>query len=114
MTSRMKLSGLVIAAVTALVFGGCAAGGIGGRVVPVEPGDMSKLVGTWQGTLILPSGVSYPATLLVYPNGTYVTEAGAFTSRGTAQVKNGRLDFVTSYTSGGLTVDNRTKEGGEA
>jgi hypothetical protein len=87
---------------------GCAGGGLGGRVVPVEPGDMAKLVGTWQGTMIFPSGASWPATLLVYPNGTYATEAGAFTSRGKAQLKNGKLDFITSYTSGGLAVDNRT------
>jgi hypothetical protein len=81
---------------------------MGGTVVPVEPNDLAKLVGTWQGTMIFPSGASWPATLMVYPNGTYATEAGAFTSKGKAQLKNGRLDFVTSYTSGGLAVDNRT------
>jgi hypothetical protein len=69
---------------------------------------MAKLTGTWQGTMIFPSGASWPATLKVYPNGTYATEAGAFTSEGKAQLKNGRLDFVTSYTSGGIAVDNRT------
>src|SRR5262245_37782959 len=90
----------LIAAVAASVIAGCAgAGGMGGRVVSVEPGDMAKLAGTWQGTMIFPSGASYPATLIVNPNGTYTTEAGAFTSKGTAQLKNGRFDFITSYTS---------------
>jgi hypothetical protein len=65
---------------------------MGGTVVPAEPGDMGKLAGTWQGTMIFPSGASYPATLLVYPNGTYARKL-AFTS-GKAQLKNGRLDFT--------------------
>lgn len=98
----------LMVAMVALTIAGCAGGGLGGRVVPVEPGDMAKLVGTWQGTMIFPSGASWPATLKVYPNGTYATEAGAFTSEGKAQLKNGKLDFVTSYTSGGLAVENRT------
>ena len=37
-----------------------------------------------------------------------MTEAGAFTSRGKAQIKNGKFDFITSDTSGGLAVDNWT------
>ena len=98
----------LMAAMVVLTIAGCAGGGLGGRVVPVEPGDISKLAGTWQGTMILPSGVGLPATLIVYPNETYAIEAGAFTSRGKAQLKNGKLDFVTSYTSGGIAVDNRT------
>jgi len=99
---------LVFGMVAALMAGCAGAGGMGGTVVPVEPGDLPKLAGTWQGTMIFPSGASYPATLIVSPNGTYTTEAGAFTSRGQAQLKNGRFDFITNYTSGGLTVDNRT------
>jgi hypothetical protein len=90
-----------------MTIAGCAGGGLDGRAVPVEPGDMAKLTGTWQGTMIFPSGASWPATLKVYPNGTYATEAGAFTSDGKAQLKNGRLDFVTRYTSGGIAVDNK-------
>jgi hypothetical protein len=109
MKRGLSTMGVVMAVVVAAAIGGCAgAGGMGGQVVPVDPGDLAKLAGTWQGTIIFPSGASYPATLLVYANGTYATEAGAFTSRGRAQVQNGRLDFVTTYTSGGLTVDNRT------
>jgi len=104
---RMR-SFLIVALVTAAIAGCAGAGGMGGTVVPVEPGDLAKLAGTWQGSMIFPSGASYPATLLVYPNGTYATEAGAFTSKGKAQLKNGRFDFITSYTSGGLAVDNRT------
>lgn len=101
--------GLLIAAVVVSAIAGCASDmGMGGRVVQVEPGDMAKLAGTWQGTVIFPSGVSYPATLLVRPDGTYTTEAGAFTSKGTTQLKNGRFDFISTYTSGGLSVDNRT------
>jgi hypothetical protein len=72
----------LMVAMMALTIAGCAGGGLGGRVVPVEPGDMAKLTGTWQGTMIFPSGASWPATLKVYPNGTYATEAGAFTSEG--------------------------------
>ena len=106
MSRRMRALSVLIAVVTMVA--GCAGGGIGGRIVPVEPSDLPKLAGTWQGTMIFPSGVGYPATLIVRPNGTYTTEAGAFTSQGKAQLKNGRLDFITTYTSGGLTVDNRT------
>ena len=108
MRRRERTRRLLIAAAVAAATAGCAGGGLGGTVVPVEPGDFAKLAGTWQGTMIFPSGASYPATLIVRPNGTYTTEAGAFTSQGQAQVKNGRLDFITNYTSGGLTVDNRT------
>jgi hypothetical protein len=109
MRRRKRALNFLIVTVMASAIAGCAgAGGMGGTVVPVEPGDMAKLAGTWQGTMIFPSGVGYPATLIVSPNGTYTTEAGAFTSKGKAQLKNGRFDFITSYTSGGLAVDNRT------
>jgi hypothetical protein len=99
---------LIAAAVMSALAGCASGGGLGGRVVPVQPGDLAKLAGTWQGTMTFPSGASWPATLIVSPNGTYATEAGAFTSRGKAQLKDGRFDFITSYTSGGLAVDNRT------
>lgn len=96
------LSWLIAAA--ALSVSGCAASG---RVVPLQAQDMATLVGTWQGTVIYPNGMSWPATLSVNRNGTYVVEAGAFTARGTAGVKNGRLDFANTE-GGPLAIGNRT------
>ena len=55
MRRRRPRMRFLVAAMAVLAITGCA--GVGGRVVPVEPGDISKLAGTWQGTMILPSGV---------------------------------------------------------
>jgi hypothetical protein len=73
--------------------------------VRIQPHDMSKLVGTWQGTVIYPSKLGFPGTLFVYPDRTYAIEAGAFTWRGTVTLVNGRLDFISGN---GLALENRT------
>jgi len=103
MRLRTRALTWLIAAIT-LAISGCASSG---RVVPLQPQEMARLVGTWQGTVIYPNGVSWPATLSVYPNGTYAVEAGAFSARGSTQVKNGKLDFVNTE-SGPLTIGNRS------
>jgi hypothetical protein len=104
MESPKRMSTLVIASVVGLFIGGCSVG----RVVPLQPNDLAKLVGTWEGTIIYPSGVRSPGNLLIYPNGTYLTEAGAFTARGSTQLRDGRLDFVSGETTGGIALGNRT------
>jgi hypothetical protein len=81
---------------------------VSARVVTLQPSDMAKLAGTWQGTMTNVAGISWPATLTVSPDGTYTTQGGAFTSQGRAELNDGKLIFVTSYTSGGLAIDDRS------
>jgi hypothetical protein len=74
---------LLVAAIVASALAGCASGGgVSGRVVTLQPSDMAKLAGTWQGTMTNVAGISWPATLTVSPNGTYTRQGGAFTSQG--------------------------------
>jgi hypothetical protein len=108
-SGKRVLSLVIVAAVASVAIAGCAGGGaMSGTVVAIQPGDMAKLAGTWQGTMTATSGASVPATLTVNRDGTYTSRGGAYASAGKAQLKDGKVDFVTTYTSGGQAVDDRS------
>ena len=83
---------------------GCASSG----AKPVAVQNVSSLAGKWTGWVRLPTGGSVPGTLEVSPSGEYVTRAGAFTSQGMAQVKDGSLTMVSTGGTGRLGVSERT------
>ena len=55
-----------------------------------------------------PSGGAIPGTFDLAPNGTYVMSAGAFSSRGTAQVKDGTVVLVATGGTGALAAGTRS------
>jgi hypothetical protein len=85
---------------------GCA--GPTGTIMAVTAANAPTLAGTWQGSITDPAGKSFPATLTVRPDSTYMVQGGAFVAQGKAQPKDGHLQFVSTSTTGGLAVGERT------
>jgi hypothetical protein len=49
-----------------------------------------------------------PGTLTIRPNGTYTLEAGAFSSTGKADIKDGGIQFVSTGGTGALGAGERS------
>lgn len=107
-TLSVVVRGVAAIALLGSVVGGCASAGSTGTVKAVTPADLHSMAGVWQGTMTNISGGSVPATLTVNADGTYSARGGAFASTGKTEAKDGKLDFVTTSTSGGLTIGQRT------
>ena len=73
----------------------------------IGPYDIPRLAGKWTGTVVLPSGSSVPGTFELSPNGDYSTEAGAFNTRGRAEVKDGNLVLVSKWSAGAMATGQR-------
>ena len=97
-----------VIALCASVIAGCATAGSMGTVTAMTPAEMRSLAGVWQGTMTGMGGGSVPATLTVQPDGSYSARGGAFASQGRAEVIDGKLDFVTTQTSGVGAIGERT------
>jgi hypothetical protein len=69
--------------------------------------DLPRLAGTWQGTASGAQGLSQPITMRLAADGTYSTEGGVFTARGTAQVKDGKLVLTPATTTGGQAASGQ-------
>ena len=100
--------GLLIVMFTAVAIG-CASTG---TPKTIAAGDLPSLAGTWDGTLIPPSGgmgsTPTTGTLTLSANGDYAARAGAFAAQGKAQVKDGGLQLTSTSTTGGLATGQRT------
>jgi hypothetical protein len=83
---------------------GCA----GTAAKPVAVKDLSPLAGKWNGWVRQTTGGAVPATFELAPSGQYVTRAGAFSSQGTAQVKDGSIVLMSTGGSGRLGITERT------
>jgi hypothetical protein len=104
--AKMKGSACVtlVVALFTLTALGCASTG----AKPVAVKDISSLAGKWSGWVRLPTGGSVPGTFELAPSGEYVTRAGAFSSQGRAQVKEGAMVLVATGGSGPLGTTERT------
>ena len=93
-------------ALVGLMVAACASGGTQGTVKALTGADVPALAGVWQGTVAVMSGRGFPATLTVNADSTYILRTGAFMAQGRVEVNEGRLDFVSTATSGvGSTGD---------
>jgi hypothetical protein len=97
---------LAIALVVATTLG-CASA-TGGSASPVAARDVASLAGKWNGWVRLPTGGSVPGTLEMSPGGDYVVRAGAFSTQGQAQVKDGGVSMVSTGGTGRLAATDRT------
>jgi hypothetical protein len=85
---------------------GCASSG---TAKPLTAADAALLPGVWQGTVTAPGGSArQPGTLTVRPDGTYTTEAGAFSSTGKLEIKDGVVHFVSTSGTGALGAGQRS------
>jgi heat shock protein HslJ len=98
-----KSLGIAVAVLVAGLVAGCASG----TVKKVTPADASLLTGTWAGTMYSGQAPSTTATLTVRPDGTYTTQAGAFSSTGKAEIKDGYVHFMSTSGTGGLAAGDR-------
>lgn len=105
MAKLRKTHGIVVVVLVAWAIAGCA---VKGTQKPVTAADAPLLRGVWQGDVTSPAGGSFPATLTVRPDGTYSTLAGAFSSTGKIELKDGYVQFVSTSTTGGLAVGERS------
>ena len=85
---------------------GCASSG---PTKQLTAADAALLQGVWQGRVTAPGGTaSQPATLTIRPDGTYTTDAGAFSSTGKAEIKDGVVQFFSTSGTGGLAAGDRS------
>jgi hypothetical protein len=94
----------------AVAMAGCATAGAVGTPMTVQPADLPKLAGGWQGTASSGlTGSNQPASLTIKPDNTYEMRVGAFTATGTVQAKDGRL-LVTNTTTTGIPPERRVSD----
>jgi hypothetical protein len=106
MAKRSNACGLVVVVLIVSALAGCASSG---TVKRLTAADASMLPGVWQGTVTPPGGSStQPATLTIRPDGTYSTEAGAYSSAGKFEIKDGAVHFFSTSGSGGMGAGNRS------
>jgi hypothetical protein len=108
MRKLLSTYGIGFIVVAAWAIAGCASGGGGGTVMSVMSTDAPFLSGVWQGSMAGTTGSSFPATLTVRPDRTYTIQAGAISSQGRAEAVDGHIAFVSTATTGGMQVGERT------
>lgn len=102
MTIRRQTWSLLLIGAVVVAAAGCASRTE--SMTAAAPMDLPSLAGTWQGTASGPQGLSQPITMKLAADGSYSTEGGVYTARGTAQVKDGKLVLTPSSTTGGQTA----------
>jgi hypothetical protein len=105
MVRQTKSLGIASVILVASLVAGCATSGTAKHVTAA---DAALLTGTWQGNVYPAQGGGSPATLTVSPDGTYATLAGAFSSRGKAEIKDGYVHFISSSGTGPMGAGDRS------
>ena len=106
MRNPRKAHGLMMIVLVAGAIAGCASAGTAKKLTAA---DAALLPGVWQGTINPPGGTrTVTGTLTIKPDGTYSTDAGAFSSSGKAEIKNGFVQFISTSGTGGLAVGERS------
>src|SRR5262245_20564083 len=106
MAKQSKAHGLLIVTLVVWAITGCASQGIQKKLTPA---DAALLPGTWGGTVNPPGTTGIvPASLTIRPDGTYSTEAGAYSSAGKAEIKDGFVQFFSTAGSGALGAGDRS------
>jgi heat shock protein HslJ len=104
MAKKTSFRGIAVVAVVAGLVAGCAASG---TVRKVTASDASLLTGTWSGNMYSGQAPTTTATVTVRPDGTYTTQAGAFSSTGKTEIKDGYVHFMSTGGTGGLAAGDR-------
>jgi hypothetical protein len=91
-----------VVGVVALVALGCASSG---WPKFVGQDDLKMVAGTWRGGLIGHTGGLLPMGVTIDADGTYVTTAEAYSSRGTASVRDGALVLQSAAAPGSPAAD---------
>lgn len=105
MAKKTKSRGIAMVVLVAGLVAGCATSGTAKQVTAA---DASLFNGTWQGNVYPAQGQSQTATLTVKPDGSYTTEAAAFSSSGKVEIKDGFVHFVSTGGSGAAGTGDRS------
>lgn len=106
MVERHTAYGLLVVVLVAAAIAGCASRGVEKKLTAADAG---LLPGTWGGTVNPPGGTGMvPGTLTIRPDGTYSTNAGAFSTSGKAEIKDGFVQFFSSSGSGPMGAGDRS------
>ena len=105
MVKKTKSYGIAMVVLVAGLVAGCATGGTPKQVTAA---DASLLTGTWQGWVYPTQQPSQTATLTVNPDGTYTSQAAAFSSSGKIDIKDGYVHFVSTGGTGALGSGDRS------
>ena len=98
MAKQGKTHWLFIVALVALAITGCASQGVQKKLTA---GDAALLTGTWGGTVNPPGTTGMvPGSLTIRPDGSYSTNAGAYSTSGKAEIKDGFVQFFSTAGSG--------------
>jgi heat shock protein HslJ len=108
MAKQRKIVGLMVAVTVAWALAGCASTSTG-TAKKLTAADASLLPGVWQGRVNPPGTTGMvPATLTIRPDGTYTADAGAFSSSGKAEIKDGFVQFMSTSGTGSLGAGERS------
>ena len=105
MAKRTKSHGIAMVVLVAGLVAGCATGGTPKQLTAA---DAKLLTGTWQGWVYPTQQPSQTATLTVNPDGTYTTQAAAYSSSGKLEIKDGYVHFVSTGGTGALGSGDRS------
>ncbi len=105
MAKKTKSRGIAMVVLVAGLVAGCAASGTAKQVTAA---DASLLTGTWQGWVYPTQQQSQTATLTVKPDGSYTTQAAAFSSSGKIEIKDGYVHFVSTGGTGAVGSGDRS------
>lgn len=105
MAKKTKSYGIAMVVLVAGLVAGCATGGTPKQLTAA---DAKLLTGTWQGWVYPTQQPSQTATLTVNPDGTYTTQAAAFSSSGKLEIKDGYVHFVSTGGTGALGSGDRS------
>jgi len=86
---------MMLIGVFSLAASGCASSG---WPKFIGQDDLKSVAGTWQGGLVGQKGGLLPMGVTVNADGTYVTTAEGYSSRGTASVRDGTLILQSAST----------------
>jgi hypothetical protein len=99
MATKHRRWSLLLAGALALSALGCAPHSLSVR--SLEPSDLARLAGTWEGTGRGLLAESRPITITVSADGTFTTTGTVYTTEGLVRVKEGRLLFTGGFQASG-------------
>jgi hypothetical protein len=105
MSKKTKSYRLAMVVLVASIVAGCAASGTAKKVTAA---DASLFTGTWQGNVYPSQAPAQTATLTVKPDGSYATEAAAFSTSGKIDIKDGYVHFVSTSGTGPMGSGDRS------
>ena len=105
MTEKTKSCGIAMVVLVAGLVAGCATSGTAKQVTAA---DVPMLAGTWQGNVYPAQGGGQTATLTVKADGSYSTQAAAFSTSGKVEIKDGYVHFVSTSGTGPMGSGDRS------